>query len=147
MIREQGEIDPKEVWGQYFRVPRIEGLGSGAGFGFQDLKLPRRWEEAVETLNHPHFRYCFEKFANNTAGRFGLTIRIISWDEKTGILSNLSIAEGQACGIYLELQYPEADRAEYHGHNVDSLVQAHCLFSIVARFINEVLDRIYGTGR
>lgn len=143
----EGEINPEEVWGKYFRIPRVEGLGSGGGFGFLDLNLPRRWEEAIPTLNHGNFRHAFERFANNTAGRFGLTIRLISWDEKTGILTDVSIAEGNGCGIYLERDFPKKEDGGYCGHNVDRFDQAHCLFSIVARFINEILDRIYGLSR
>lgn len=143
----EGEINPKEVWGKHFRVPRIEGQGSGYGFGFQDLNLPRRWEEALEGLNHPNFRYGFERYAHNIAGRFGLTIQTIFWDEKTGLLTSVNLKEGNACGIYLERSFPMTEEGGYHGHNVDRLDQAHCLFSIVARFINEILDRIYGLGR
>lgn len=143
----EGEINPEEVWGKYFRIPCVGGGGGGCGYGFSDLNLPRRWEEAIPTLNGQYFRNSFEHFAHNVAGRFGLTIQSIFWDEKTGILTSVNLKEGNACGIYLERAFPATEGGGYHGHNVDRLDQAHCLFSIVARFINEILDRIYGLNR
>lgn len=143
----EAEINPEEVWGKNFRIPCVEGGGSGYGFGFRDLNLPRRWEEALPQLNDPYFRQFFEKFAHNVAGRFGLTLQAIFWDEKTGILTSVNLKEGNGCGIYLERNFPQTEDGGYHGHNIDRLDQAHCLFSIVAKFINEILDRIYGYAR
>ena len=140
----EGEINPEEVWGKYFRIPMVEGGGSGRGFGFDNLNLPRRWEE-VEF--NAYYRSSFEHLAHNIAGRFGLTLRPIRWDEKTGILLDVTVNEGNACSIYLEHNSVFANDGRYVGHNIDTLTQAHCLFSIVARFINEVLDRIYGSSR
>lgn len=140
----EGEINPEEVWGKYFRIPMVEGGGSGRGFGFDNLNLPRRWEEV--SFND-YFRSSFEHQVHNIAGRFGLTIHTISWDKKTGILTGVDVNEGNACGIYLESNSVWSRDGRYTGHNIDTLTQAHCLFSIVARFINEVLDRIYGLAR
>lgn len=140
----EGEINPEEVWGKYFRIPVVEGGGSGRGFGFNNLNLPRRWEE---TSFNDYFHKSFESYAHNVAGRFGLTIQTISWDEKTGVLTSASIHEGSGCCIYLERDSVWSENGNYAGHNIDTLTQAHCLFSIVARFINEILDRIYGLSR
>ncbi len=140
----EGEINPEEVWGQFFRIPTVVGGGTGRGFGCADLNLPRRWEEAKF---NDYFRRSFEAWANNTAGTFGLTIRPIQWDEKTGILKSVEVNEGNACYLYLEVDSPWSEHGRYAEHNIDSLTQAHCLFSIVARFINEILDRIYGHDR
>lgn len=140
----EGEINPEEVWGKYFRIPMVEGGGSGSGFGFDNLNLPRRWEEVKF---NDYFRSSFEHLANNIAGRFGVTIRTLQWDEITGILKSVEINEGSACCIYLELDSLWSESGRYTGHNIDTLTQAHCLFSIVARFINEILDRIYGLSR
>ncbi len=140
----EGEINPKEVWGKFFRIPVVVGGGTGMSFGCANLNLPRRWEE-VEF--NDYFRRSFEAWANNIAGTFGLTIRTIQWDEKTGILTSVDVKEGNACCLYLELDSPWAENGRYAGHNIDTLTQAHCLFSIVAKFINEILDRIYGLSR
>ncbi len=140
----EGEINPEEVWGKYFRIPMVEGGGAGHGYGFDNLNLPRRWEE-IEY--NDYFRSSFEHYAHNIAGRFGLTIQSIFWDEKTGILKCVSVQEGNGCCIYLETDSPYANDGRYAGHNIDTLTQAHVLFSIVARFINEMLDRIYGLTR
>jgi len=144
-MENKNEINPEEVWGLYFRIPTVAGGGSGRGFGFANLALPRRWEEVVPT--NDYFRKSFEGLAHNIAGRFGLTIRTINWDEKTGILTNIDINEGNACAIYLETDSIYSRDGSYHGHNVDTLTQAHVLFSIVSAFINEILDRIYGSSR
>ena len=140
----EGEINPEEVWGKYFRIPMVEGGGSGRGFGFDNLNLPRRWEE---TEFNDYFKSSFEHDAHNIAGRFGLTIHHITWDKETGILISVDVNEGNACGIYLERDSVSSNSGRYAGHNIDTLTQAHVLFSIVARFINEVLDRIYGSSR
>lgn len=146
-MKNEGEINPQEVWGKYFRVPCITGFSSGKGFGFQYLNLPRRWEEVISTINHDHFKRHFESFCHNAAGRFGLTIQSIFWSEKTGILTSISVKEGSGCCIYLEHEFPFQNGGEYCRHNVDTFEQAFVFFQIVTKFINEILDRIYGLSR
>ena len=139
---DEREINPEECWGQYYRVPHVLGYGSGRGFGFENLAIPRRWEEALPTMTHDHFRMRFEQWAHRSAGTYGFTIATVGWGEE-GLLRSVSLQEGNCCCMYLNPSQFGLDSLCFHTHNVDHLTQATCLFEIGVRYINEMLDRIY----
>lgn len=76
----------------------------------------------------------FEVEASNIAGRFGLTLGPVGFDDR-GILRSFSIREGNACGYDLDSD------DQYRGHNVNTPYQAAALHGIGASFINYLLRR------
>ncbi|KKM73002.1 hypothetical protein LCGC14_1414810 [marine sediment metagenome] len=145
-MSELPEVDPNECWGKSFRIPTVVGHGSGRGFGFDNLSLPRRWEEALPTMCGEHFRVRFEQFAHRVAGTYGLEVLTTQWDEN-GLLRNVRLSCGNCCCMGLSTSPFGSESLSFLTHNVDGLLDATCLFEIGAKYINEMLNRIYGSDR
>lgn len=104
----------------------------------EELRIPNRFLSPEEPLTHDYYQSVFQVKASNIAGRFGLDLRDIEFDER-GIPRHIGILPGNACFYYLDPN----DRRDgtYGGHNVDTPYQAVALHSIGAMFINDMLDR------
>lgn len=115
--------------------PYIEGGERGCGYCSRNLKIPEEFLKTETLLTDSYYQRNFEVQASNIAGRFGLTLRTISFD-KRGFLDRFEVKEGNACGYYLE-----RGGGDYYGHNVDTPHQVAVLHGIGATFINDLLWR------
>ena len=129
------EINP-DLW-RWRYYSHIDGE-PGRGFCSHNLTIPKEYLTADEPVTHSHFQWNFRLQASNIAGRFGLTLGRIDFDER-GILTSFSIKEGNACSYDLGISI---DRGQYLGHNVDRADQAAVLHGIGASFINHLLKSI-----
>lgn len=107
------------------------------GFGPSDLKIPKHIFEINRQITDENYQIGFESKASNIAGRFGLDLLGIEFNDK-GILSSVSV-DGNATGYDLSSSYGHNN--EYSGHNVDSAYQAAALHTVVAAHINYLLEK------
>jgi len=120
-------------WGE-FKHSYIVGE-KGMDLGSAYLRIPKKILGRGETITNQRFQSQFHINASNIAGRFGLSLRRLFFDER-GLLGNIDIDVSGSCGYYLD---PSGNNLEYSSHNVDTLEQAATLHTIVASFINHLL--------
>ncbi|MDO8570776.1 MAG: hypothetical protein Q7R97_04295 [Candidatus Daviesbacteria bacterium] len=124
------ELDPK--LSQYYGL--IDG--DPGSYYSRGLEIPREFLESEESVSNDYFRERFQLNASNIAGRFGLTLRTMHFNEK-GILHSYDIEEGNGCCYFID----SGNRGRYIGHNVDTPVQAAVLHGIGASFINSLFQQ------
>jgi len=115
--------------------PYIDGGEPGCEYCSRNLKIPEEFLKTETPLIDSYYQRNFEIQASNIAGRFGLTLRTISFDQR-GLLDRFEVEEGNACGYYLD-----KNSGDYYGHNVDTPHQSAALHGIGAAFINNLLSR------
>lgn len=109
----------------------------GRGFWSHNLAIPKEYLETKEPVTNNYYQRSFLLNASNIAGRFGLTLREIHFDNR-GIPTSFDIREGNACGYDLGFGM---NNGQYVGHNVDRADQAAVLHGIGAFFINHLLEK------
>lgn len=110
----------------------IEGGGEGQEYFPVGLEIPERFLEVEAPLTNDRSQKTFEIQASNVAGRFGLTLNLIGFDER-GIPTYLNVSRGSACEFYMDKE------GRYHAHNVDTADQALAFQGMVASFVNDFL--------
>jgi hypothetical protein len=100
-------------------------------FYSQNLSIPKYLLDSKEQITNEYFQDNFPIKASNIAGRFGLDLEMCQFDER-GLLQCARVT-GNRCDYNF-------DNMGYYPHNVDSLSQAFALHTIVARYINHLLD-------
>ena len=113
------------------RYPYLDG--NQEGYYPLNLSIPDKFINAQEPLTNSYYQRHFEIEASNIAGRFGLTLGSITFDDR-GVLSHVDITVG-SCGYDLNRG------REYLPHNVDSPYQGAALQGITASFINFLLEK------
>lgn len=110
--------------------------GNWGGYFSANLTLPKDLAEKAKKSDNAYFRERFALEASNIAGRFGVTVRTLHFENQ--FLQYFDIKEGDACdyGIH-ESSFP---RYSYAPHNVDNPWQAMALHGIGAAYINRLLD-------
>lgn len=114
--------------------PYIDGGEEDRGYYSANLSIPREFLKPEKPLTNEYYQRRFEVRASNIAGRFGLTLKTLHFNEQ-GIPSPFDVEEGNACGYILD------DNGKYYGHNVDAPDQVAVLHGIAASFINDLLSR------
>jgi hypothetical protein len=117
------EIDPNEVQGRTFRVPSIIGLGSGDGFDFAGIHLPLNWQEAIpdiQTRNTDRLSEWFRGYCESQK----LSAGPIRFDEKTGVITQISIRNQPNSHLYLAADWMDRRDGVYKGENVRDLRSA-----------------------
>jgi len=122
----------------FFKLNRysyVEGI-IGKGFYPIGLEIPRRYFETKKPIINQHFQDNFINQAYNIAGRFGLNLQHLDFDNK-GLLKSCYI-DGDATGYYLE-NGGDSNHRTYCGHNVDRPDQAFALQTIVSSYLNHLI--------
>jgi hypothetical protein len=105
-------------------------------FFSENLKIPKNLAEKAKKTESNSFKNKFALEASNIAGRFGVTVASLGFENM--FLRWFSIQEGNACDYGIDhgsiLDY------SYTPHNVDSPRQALVLHGIGAAYINRLLD-------
>lgn len=114
-------------------------FGEPGSYHSTNLKIPDEFWEQKEPLTDEYFQKDFGLRASNIAGRFGLTLEGIQFDNR-GILRSYDVS-GNACSYYLD---PSGHDPIYHGHNVDTAEQVATLHGIGATFLNWLWKRKSG---
>lgn len=117
--------------------------GSPGHYYSYRLEIPTECLISEKPFTYDNFQETFKLGANNIAGRFGLTLRTIHFDQM-GLLRSFDIEEGNACGYYLN---PNKLDGMYYGHNVDTPEQVATLHGIGSLFINKLMklqDKVEG---
>lgn len=109
--------------------------GSKGCLGSRGLKVPEKYFKSDSIVTHSGYQQNFIYNAYNIAGRFGLDLENIHFDDK-GILDFVHI-QGNAATYALE----KRNNRQYSEHNIDTLEQAMALHTIVASYINFLLER------
>lgn len=134
-------VNPEVVWGREFRVPAIIGQGSGLGFEFSGLHLPRRWEKAIpelQKINYDGFRNFFKKYCQEKEILPGE----INYDSSTGVLTEITVATTSEARLSLSQHFPYTQEGVYRGENVDNILVAITLQMFTARFLNRIWREI-----
>lgn len=118
--------------------------GQGKNYYSANLSIPKHILETDQSITNDYYKMSFKMRASNIAGRFGLTIRDIEFDNR-GIPVYFGVNEGSACEYYLDPNNKQDGR--YSGHNIDTPYQAAVLHGIGASFINDMVRRSSQDGR
>lgn len=102
-----------------------------------NLKIPDGFAEKAKKTDNQFFKDSFALEASNIAGRFGVTVRNLHFENQ--FLRWFDINEGNACDYGID-QSSIMDNS-YSPHNVDSPRQAMALHGIAAAYINRLLAR------
>lgn len=124
-------------WGDNFGYGYIDGPGNG-GYGPRNLKVPKDIFDKESQITGKDYQKDFCNEAHNIAGRFGLEMTGIDFDER-GILHTVNVAGNSTYYSLEDCGYNQ--RRQYVPHNVDRADQAAALHGIVASHINSLLDK------
>jgi hypothetical protein len=111
--------------------------GSRDAYFSENLKIPDYLAEKAKKTDNQSFKDSFALEASNIAGRFGLTVRNLHFENQ--FLRWFDINEGDACDYGIDLESIMDN--SYSPHNVDSPRQAMTLHGIGAAYINRLLAR------
>lgn len=100
----------------------------------RELEIPKSVDLSQQVTNE-YFQEGFKLRANNIAGRFGLDLNNIEFNEK-GVLTSVEVNGTNGC--YYNLRSETSHR--YICHNVDTANQAAALHGITASYINFLID-------
>ncbi len=114
--------------------------GSERGYYSYNLQIPEDFRRPEKPVTSIAFQNKFELHAANLAGRFGLDLKNMNFDE-SGMLRAFYLRQGSACGYYLD---PDGFSWDYNGHNVDRVEQVAVLHGIGADFINHLWQKKVG---
>lgn len=115
----------------------VEGI-IGTGFGPIHMEIPEKYSKLEDIKISPYFQDQFRLNASNIAGRFGLDLVMLNFSDN-GLLTGVDVTGDRTC-YYLEPGV-RSNRHTYIEHNVDHLDQAFALHTIVASFINHLLEK------
>jgi hypothetical protein len=136
MKEKEGLISPELVWGSEFRAPSIIGLGSGCGFKFDGLHLPREWEKSLPELKKIS-NDGFKELLDFDCKENGLIPGKMIFDEETGILKEVTVQTktNRESKVYLATTYPDSERGIYKEENVTNLSVAAVLQKTICSFL------------
>lgn len=100
----------------------------------RELEIPKSVDLSQQVTNE-YFQEGFKLRANNIAGRFGLDLNNIEFNEK-GVLTSVEVNGTNGC--YYNLRSETSHR--YICHNVETANQAAALHGITASYINFLID-------
>ena len=124
-------------WGNKFDYGYIDGLDRG-GYMPVDLKVPKDIFEKKDQITNAYYQNGFCNQAHNIAGRFGLELKDVNFDDR-GILHSVNVAGDST--YYSLADCGQNMNRKYVSHNVDSAEQAAVLHGIVSLYINYLLGR------
>jgi|GEM_PF-1670149 len=107
------------------------------GFYPRNLKIPQKIFELDQQITNLDYQKKFESRASNIAGRFGLDLNGIEFNNN-GVLSRVSVDRDVA---KYALDSKSLHGNEYYANNVDNAYQAAALHTIVAAHINYLLEK------
>jgi hypothetical protein len=90
----------------------------------------------AKKIDNKFFRERFALEASNIAGRFGVTVGSLVFENQ--FLKSFSIKEGDACDYSVDQSSIGGN--SYSSHNVDTSRQALALHGIGSAYINKLLD-------
>lgn len=109
-------------------------------YGPEDLEIPADIFKKDGLITNKYYQEHFEYSAHNIAGRFGIDMEGLSFDDR-GILTSVAVS-GDRTYYSLDRNCSWHDN-QYSCHNVDCADQAVALHGIVASYINHLLSSKY----
>jgi len=117
-----------------FRVPSIEGLGSGDGFQIKDLVLPRNYEKLVR--ENPRAREVACSSLDVDCSHFNLPQGFIEFDSETGVLKQIFFGGlGFSPGAVLG---GDMDENGYYLEDVSSYLMALVINKTICDYLNNL---------
>lgn len=124
-------INDRNLIGGEIQVPTIVGVGSGRGFSFRDLYLPKHWEALtpIRSVSLPAAFKVICQRRNFVPGK-------VEIDEGTGLLTRLSIDTDPISIIKIQSGHTGQVKGEYFGINVEDIDAAILLHQFVALMLD-----------
>lgn len=133
-------VDFNDIWGGEFRIPTIVGEGSGKGFNFSNLHLPRGWEEVVPKLQVN--TNILQNLLDMYCQMFNLPLGKIEFYSKNQILKGISIESKPVSRLKLDTEFPYNNQGRYQGENVRDLNTAIVLQRLAVGWLGGLWDEI-----
>lgn len=130
-------VNPEEVWGSKFRIPTVIGQGSGQGFEFDGLHLPRGWEAAIPELKTIS-RKTFKEFFRVYCQEMGYSAGKVNFDPSTGVLVKLTVKTDPVSELSLVESFVEKEKGIYRAHHLRDAGAAIVLQKTISVFLNQV---------
>jgi len=110
------------------------------GYYSTNLLIPDTCLKSEGPVTTPEYQAEFKKKAQEIGVKLGDKVKWAHFDEQ-GILNNVSLSWGFGGACSYELDRRGFGKSAYSPHNVDGARQAAVLHSVVASFINDMLDQ------
>jgi len=114
-------------WGENFPYSCVSRRGS------RNLRIPKSVYTLDKEITNTSYQEKFYPRASNIAGRFGLDLEGEPEFDEKGILKSVA--------VFGDRTWYCREEDIYCAHNVDSVYQAAALHTIVARHINDLLEK------
>lgn len=134
-------VDPDKVWGKEFRVPSIKGLGSGRGFDFANLHLPRDWGKAIPYLRTIKPTY-FQQELDLYSDRLGFLPGDIRFEPESGVLTEIIFGTTPLSRLYLDRNFPFEEEGRYRAEKMTNLRAAIVALKITSKHLNLIGEQI-----
>ena len=133
--REQ-PVNPEVVWGSDFKIVQIIGLGSGQGFTFDGLNLPREWEANIPKLKQINPEVLTD-YCQNLCEPWNFNLEKLHLD-KNNVLKEVIIKNNKTqdlSHLVLSEEFREQERGIYVGKNINKIEPAIILQQIGCQFL------------
>lgn len=137
----EAAINPDNIWGKEFRVPAIVGEGSGKGFRFSGLHIPKDWDsiaENIKCLSPNNFKLFFEERCES----FQLKPGSIKFDHKTGLLKSISVKTEPVSSLKLDFKFVNRSDGIYQAENVKDLKTAIVLQRVAGAWLANLWNEL-----
>lgn len=139
-MEKRGAVDFDYIWGNEFKVPAIVGEGSGLGFNFSNLHLPRNWEETIPKSKASPEK--LQKLLDWYCQRFYLPLGKIDYYPENQVLKRIFIRTKPISNLELDTEFPNNNQGMYQGENVRDLNTAIVLQRLAVGWIGLLWDEI-----
>lgn len=142
------EVNPDFVWGDKQRVLEIIGLGSGRGFGIEDVNLPNNWENSLDKLKDIDREYLENNYLNICAKVGKCALRKIVLDPNN-VLKELLIENIQSKSVsrmYLSDQAGKLEKGIYSSENINDIESAMAFQEMMASYFSFVWGYNFSYG-
>lgn len=138
--RKEKSVNPEDVWGDEFKIPTVIGRGSGQGFEFNGLHLPKGWEIAIpdlRTINREAFKVFFQVYCQE----MGHSAGEVNFDPSTGVLVKLTVETDPVSELSLAESFFERQRGIYRAHHLRDARVAIILQKAISFFLDDVAEK------
>lgn len=138
MRKREKEVGHEEIIDYDFRIPSVEGMGTGAGFQFNDLVLPGNYEDLIKKIDKKaNVRNAFSEMLQKDCRHFYLPQGFIEF--KNNLLLQIVFGGlGESPRVFLDENHVDyrTGAATYRFENVENIQMALVLAKTVSEYMN-----------